>query len=391
MTQKEIIKLTDKFVIQSYKRNPVAFVKGSGVKVWDASGKMYLDFFSGLAVNNLGHCHKNVVSAVKKQTEKLMHTSNLFYTVPQAILAKKLVGLSFDGKVFFCNSGAEANEAAIKLCRKWGNPKRNEIITMKESFHGRTLTTITATGQTKYQKGFNPLTKGFKYAAFNDLSDVKKKITDHTVGIMVEPIQGEGGVNPANAVFFKGLRALCNKKKIILIFDEVQTGIGRTGKMFAFQHYGVKPDVMTLAKALGGGLPIGAMIASKKFADVFEPGTHASTFGGNAVVCAAACAVLETIKNEKLLAKSVSAAKYFVQKLNQLKKTCPIIKEVRGKGLMIGVQLNGLGAPIVKKCLDKGLIINCTQGNVIRFLPPLVVSKKEIDIALKIFKGALTK
>ena len=391
MTQKEIIKLTDKFIIRSYGRTPVAFIKGKGAKLWDASGKTYLDFFAGLAVNNLGHCNKNVVAAIKDQAEKLMHTSNLYYTQPQSLLAKELIGSSFPGKVFFCNSGAEANEAAIKLSRKWGNPKRNEIITMKESFHGRTLTTITATGQTKYQKGFNPLTAGFKYAKFNDFSDIKKLTTNRTVAIMIEPIQGEGGVNIANKTFLKNLRAFCNKKKIILIFDEVQTGIGRTGKMFAFQHFGIKPDIMTLAKALGGGLPIGVMIASEKFAYVLEPGTHASTFGGNAVVCAAGCAVLKTIKKENLLARASLLGRYIVEKLNILKSRYPIIKNVRGIGLMIGIELGEPGAPIVKKCLEKGLIINCTQGNILRLLPPLIISKSEADKAMKILEGAFKK
>lgn len=391
MKSKKIIKLTDKYTLLTYKRNPVVFVKGKGVNVWDANGKKYLDFFSGLAVNNLGHCHPRVLNAIKKQAGKLMHTSNLYYTQPQAKLAQKLISLSFPGKVFFCNSGAEANEAAIKLARKFGNPKRNEIITMKESFHGRTITTLTATAQTKYQKGFQPLAPGFKYVEFNDINAVKKAITKSTVAIMVELIQGEGGINIAEKEFIKNLRKLCNKKKILLIFDEVQTGIGRTGKMFAFENYGIVPDILTLAKALGGGLPIGAMIVRGKFAEVLKPGTHASTFGGNPVVCASACAVLDTIKKEKLLDNAVKMGNYFYKKLQELKPRYSIISEIRGKGLMIGVELKIKGEKIAKKCLEERLIINCTHEKVLRFLPPLNVKKNEIDQAIKIFEGVLTK
>lgn len=391
MTEKEIIKLTDKYILPTYKRNHVAFVKGKGVNVWNASGKKYLDFFSGLAVNNLGHCHPDIVRAIKNQAGKLMHTSNLYYTEPQAKLAEKLVKSSFPGKVFFCNSGAEANEAAIKLARKWGNPHRNEIITMKESFHGRTIATLTATGQTKYQKGFQPLASGFKYAPFNSLYALKKSITKRTVAIMMEPIQGEGGINIAEVEFVKKVRSLCDKRKILLIFDEVQTGIGRTGKMFAFQHYGVIPDILTLAKALGGGLPIGVMIATKKFADVLQPGTHASTFGGNPVVCAAACAVLDTIKKEKLLDNTNKMGKYFNRKLLELKNKHSVIKDVRNKGLMIGIELKIKGAEIAKECMKEGLLINCTAEKVLRFLPPLIVKKEQIDQAIKILERVLNE
>ena len=389
MKEKEIIKLTEKYILCTYKRNPVAFVKGKGASVWSANGKAYLDFFSGLAVNNLGHCHPAVVNAVKNQAGKLMHTSNLYYTEPQAKLAEKLVKLSFPGKVFFCNSGAEANEAAIKLARKWGNPKRNEIITMKESFHGRTITTLTATGQTKYQRGFQPLASGFKYAAFNELNALKKLITRRTAAIMMEPIQGEGGVNIASRKFVRGVRSLCNKKKILLIFDEVQTGIGRTGKMFAFQHYRITPDILTLAKALGGGLPIGAMIAGKKFSGVLQPGTHASTFGGNPVVCAAACAVLDTIGKEHLLGNAARMGNYLHKKLQKLKSKYSIVSDVRNKGLMVGVELKIKGTEITKGCLEKGLLINCTAEKVIRFLPPLNVKKNQIDEAVEIFERVL--
>jgi len=391
MNSKEIIKISDKYLMHTYKRFPIALVSGKGALARTADGKIYLDFFSGLAVNNLGHCHPAVVKAIHIQAGKLMHTSNLYYTVPAMVLAKKLIGLSFPGKVFFCNSGAEANEAAIKLCRKWGNPKKNEIITMKESFHGRTVTTVTATGQTKYQKGFDPLAPGFKYSALNDIKALRKAITNKTTAIMIEPIQGEGGVNVPDVKFIKEVRALCNKKKILLIFDEVQTGIGRTGKMFAYQYFGVKPDILTLAKAIGGGLPLGITIAEKKIAGVFEPGMHASTFGGNPVTCAAANAVLDTIKKEKLLQNANKMGSYLVKRLNEIKKKSPKIKEVRGKGLMIGVELKEKGAGIVKECMEKGLLINCTAEKVLRIYPPLNVKKAEIDKAVKILKGVLTR
>ena len=302
-----------------------------------------------------------------------------------------MIKLAFPGKVFFCNSGAEANEAAIKLARKWGNPNRNEIITMKESFHGRTVTTLTATGQTKYQKGFQPLVSGFKYVLFNNLNALKKSITKQTVAIMMEPIQGEGGVNIASGEFIKGVRKLCNEKKILLIFDEVQTGIGRTGKMFAYKHYGVTPDVLTLAKALGGGLPIGAMIASKKFADVLRAGTHASTFGGNLVVCAASCAVLDIIKRKNLLGNATKMGDYLCKKLLILKSRYQFINDIRNKGLMLGIELNIKGADIVQECMRKGLLINCTAEKVLRFLPPLNLSKSEIDEAIEIFEKVIRK
>jgi len=391
MKEKEIIKLTDRYILPTYKRNRVVFVRGKGANIQDVNGKRYIDFFSGLAVNNLGHCHTNIVKAIQEQASRLMHTSNLYYTRPQAILAEKLVKMAFPGKVFFCNSGAEANEAAIKLVRKWGNPERNEIITMKGSFHGRTITTLTATGQTKYQKGFQPLAYGFKYAPFNDLKSVEKLITKRTVAIMIEPIQGEGGINIASMEFINGLRQLCNEKRILLIFDEVQTGIGRTGKMFCYEHYGIKPDILTLAKALGGGLPIGAMIADQKLVNVFKPGTHASTFGGNPVVCAAACAVLDTIAKEGLLENAARMGNYLLDKLQMMKYRYNSIKDVRGRGLMIGVEMKFKGKKIVEKCLKNGLLLNCTAERVIRFLPPLTITGKEIDIALQIFEEAIKK
>ncbi|MFA5388279.1 MAG: aspartate aminotransferase family protein [Candidatus Omnitrophota bacterium] len=386
MKTKEVIAQYDKYVMSTYGRTPVVMVKGKGLKVWDLEGREYLDFFPGWAVSGLGHCHTKVVNAVRNYLKKIIHVPNNYYNMLQGKLAQKIIENSFDGKVFFCNSGAEANEGAIKLARSYGNSKgsRYEIITMENSFHGRTLTTITATAQPKYQKGFEPLPAGFKYAAFNDIKAVEAAITDKTAAIMLEPIQGEGGINVADESYIKALRALCDKKDLVLIFDEVQTGVGRTGKMFCFEHYGITPDVMTLAKSLGGGLPIGAMVASRKFADVLKPGMHASTFGGSPVVCSASLAVFEAIEKEGLLSNTVTMGAYLVDRLNGLKKKKGVIKEIRGKGLMIGVELTIPGKEIVEKCFKEGLMINCTHDKVLRVMPGMIVTKKQIDRAMAI-------
>jgi len=386
MNTKEVIAQYDKYVMSTYGRIPTVIVKGKGLKVRDLDGNEYLDFFPGWAVTGLGHCHPKVVNAVRNYLKKIIHVSNNYYNVLQGKLAQKIIENSFEGKVFFCNSGAEANEGAIKLARSYGNASggRYEIITMENSFHGRTLATITATSQPKYQKGFEPLPLGFKYAAFNDIKAVENAITDKTIAIMLEPIQGEGGINVASEGYVKALRVLCDKKDLILIFDEVQTGMGRTGKMFCFEHYGIIPDIMTLAKALGGGLPIGAMVASKKFADVLKPGMHASTFGGSPIACSAALAVFEAIQKEKLLSNTVRIGEYLLGKLSELKKKKSIIKEIRGKGLMVGVELTIPGKEIVEKCLKEGLLINCTHDKVLRIMPGMIVTKKQIDKAIGI-------
>lgn len=386
MNTKEVIAQYDKYVMSTYGRIPIVIVKGKGLKVRDLDGNEYLDFFPGWAVTGLGHCHPKVVNAVRNYLKKIIHVSNNYYNVLQGKLAQKIIENSFEGKVFFCNSGAEANEGAIKLARSYGNASggRYEIITMENSFHGRTLATITATSQPKYQKGFEPLPLGFKYAAFNDIKAVENAITDKTIAIMLEPIQGEGGINVASEGYVKALRTLCDKKDLILIFDEVQTGVGRTGKMFCFEHYGIIPDIMTLAKALGGGLPIGAMVASKKFADVLKPGMHASTFGGSPIACSAALAVFEAIQKEKLLSNTVRMGEYLLEKLSELKKKKSIIKEIRGKGLMVGVELTIPGKEIVEKCLKEGLLINCTHDKVLRIMPGMIVTRKQIDKAIEI-------
>ena len=390
MKKNDIIKNFDKYVMNTYSRIPTIFVKGKGMDLVDIDGKKYLDFFPGWAVSNTGHCHVKVMSAVRDQISKLIHVPNNFYQPNQVKLAKEIIRNAFPGKVFFCNSGAESVEAAIKFARAYGAKSgRYEIITMKHSFHGRTMGALVATGQPKYQEGFAPLLKGFKNVAFNDFAAVKKAVTDKTIAIMLEPIQGEGGVNVADQKYIEQLRELCDKKDMLLIFDEVQTGMGRTGEMFAFKHYKVKPDVMTLAKALGGGLPIGALVAKNEIADTFQPGMHASTFGGSPLVCKAALGVFAAIHKDKMLRNTKTMGKYLMNRLEELKSQYDCIKEVRGVGLMIGVELNIEGKAIFDECFKQGLIINCTQGNVLRFMPALNVTKKQADKALYIFEKVL--
>ena len=390
MNTKELIAQYEKFVIKTYTRTPVVIVKGKGLKVWDLEGNEYLDFFPGWAVSGLGHCHPLVVNAIRNYLKKIIHVPNNYYNMLQGKLAQTIVEHSFEGKVFFCNSGAEANESAIKLVRAHGSPKgKYEIITMQDSFHGRTLATITATGQPKYQKGFDPLPAGFKSVPFNDIKALETAITDKTAAIMLEPIQGEGGINVAKKDYIEAIRKICDEKDLVLIFDEVQTGMGRTGKMFCFEYYGVEPDVMTLAKSLGGGIPIGAMVAAKKLADVLKPGMHASTFGGSPIACSASLAVFDAIKREKLLQNTKEMGEYLVQKLTELKKKKTVIKEIRGMGLMIGMELSVEGKDIVETCFNERLFINCTQGNVLRLMPGMIVNKKQIDRAVDILDKAI--
>ena len=385
MNTQEIISQYDKFVIGTYTRSPAVIVKGKGLKVWDLDGNEYLDFFTGWAVSGLGHCHPKVVGAVRNYLKKIIHVPNNYYNMLQGKLAQAIIEHSFEGKVFFCNSGAEANEGAIKLVRAYGVPKgKYEIITMQNSFHGRTLATITATGQPKYQKGFEPLPQGFKSVPFNDIRAIENAITDKTAAIMLELIQGEGGINVADKDYALKVRKLCDDKDLILILDEVQTGIGRTGKMFCFEHYGITPDVMTLAKSLGGGLPIGAMVASKKFQDVLKPGMHASTFGGSPIACSAALAVFDAIKKEGLLRNTQEMGDYLKEKLDELKKKKSTIKEIRGKGLMLGAELSIEGKDIVEECFKNKLLINCAHGVVLRLMPGMIVTKKQIDVAMGI-------
>lgn len=381
------------YVMNTYARLPVTIVRGRGTRVWDDKGKEYLDFVSGIAVNALGHCHPAVVGAVTSQVQKLFHCSNLYFSEPQAELASLLVENSPFDKVFFCNSGAEANEAAIKLARKYGKEVLGEghyeIITALNSFHGRTLATITATGQPKYQKGFEPLPAGFKYIPFNDPSSLRQAVNDATCAIMLEPIQGESGIYPAKREFLVEARRLCDATGALLILDEVQTGLGRTGKFFAFEHYGIVPDIVSLAKALAGGLPMGAILAKEHVAQHFVPGSHASTFGGNPVSAAAANAVLKTIFEEDLISNAVKMGRYFMAGLSHLGLRHDLITDVRGLGLMIGLGLAKGAREIASHCLELGLLVNAIGDSTLRFLPPLTVTEEEVDKALAILEQAV--
>ncbi len=392
-----LVRERDAYHATTYSRFPIALVRGKGCRVWDHEGQKYLDFFGGLAVDNLGHSHPRLVQAISAQARRLIHVSNLYYTIPQIELARELVRRSFADRVFFCNSGSEANEAAIKLARKYSQEKRRprgyEIITMENSFHGRTLASLTATGQRKYQKGFEPLVPGFRHVPYDDLAAVQKAIGEKTCAVMVEPIQGEGGVRVPSPGYLRGLRRICSRKGLLLILDEVQTGMGRTGKLFAYEHEGIEPDILTLAKALAGGVPMGAMLAKEEVARSFTPGSHASTFGGNPLACSAALATLRTLRDEGLVENAAKMGGYFLGRLQRLKGKYPFIKEVRGKGLMLALELTPNlaieGKDIVRRCLERGLMINCTAETVIRFLPPLIVTREEIDEALAILEGVL--
>jgi len=388
------IEKADKYIMKTYGRYPLVPVKGEGCYLWDADGRRYLDFLAGVAVNNLGHCHPAVSAALAKQASELIHCSN-YYHIPQQIeLAELLCGLSFADKAFFCNSGAEANEAAIKLARKYSREKygldRYEIITALASFHGRTMATVSATGQEKVQKFFDPLLHGFRHVPFNDAASLREAVTPCTCAVMLEPIQGEGGVVVPDAAYLQEVRKICDENNLILIFDEVQVGMGRTGKMFAHEHFGVTPDIMTLAKALAGGAPIGTMLATDELATAFTPGTHGSTFGGNPLVTAAAVATVRAIMEEGILNRTCEMGEYLMGELEALKHKFPaLIKEVRGIGLMVGVELEVPGGEIVKTALDRGLLLNCAQEKVLRFVPPLIVGKKEVDEMLATLTGIL--
>lgn len=393
MTTAEIKEMANKYLINNYGQRLISIVRGEGVYVWDAEGKKYLDFVAGISTNNVGHCHPNVVNAIINQAKTLIHVSNLYYIEPQVKLAKRIAEISFADKCFFCNSGAEANEAAIKIARKYSKENigsnKFEIITMLKSFHGRTITTITATGQEKYQKGFEPLSPGFKYVPFNDLKSLEEAITENTCAVMLEPIQVEGGINIPDNDYLPNVRELCNKNNLLLIFDEVQTAMGRTGKFFGYETFNVIPDIITMAKALGGGVPIGCMATKSHIAESLTPGSHASTFGGNPLVCSAALASIDTILSENLVENSNRMGSYLVDKLKIMKDKYPVIKDVRGRGLIIGVELNIEGKKLVEKCLQYGLILNCIGTNVIRIVPPLIINESHADEALKIFEKSL--
>lgn len=389
MKLQEIFDAYKEYIMPTYTKVPLVFVKGKGSYLWDIHAKRYLDFFPGWGVNNLGHCHPKVMQAVRDQVSQLIFVANNYYHLAQAKLAKEIIAQSYPAKIFFCNSGAEATEAAIKFSRKFGKGERYEVITFENSFHGRTLGALAATGQKKYQDGFEPLPAGFKTVKFNDTAEVKKAISDKTIAVMLELVQGEGGINVADKDFVLGLRKLCDEKKILLIIDEVQTGMARTGSMFCYQGYGITPDIMTLAKALAGGLPMGAMVVKKEIADTLGPGMHASTFGGGPVICRASLAVFKAIEKEKILANVKEMGEYLFSRLNSLKEKYNVVKEVRGLGLMAGVELEKQGKPLVEKCVERGLLINCTHEKVLRLMPALNVTRKEIDKAVNILDSLL--
>ena len=383
------IQLHKQYVVNTYAPN-LLLTRGQGSRVWDSTGRSYLDFLGGIAVVQLGHCHPKLVSAIQKQAATLMHVSNLYYNENMPRLAAKLVEkFGVPGRVFFCNSGAEANEGLIKLARLWGHPTgRYEIISMRNSFHGRTLAAITATGQTKYQKGFDPLPTGFVYADYNNLESVRAAVTHKTAAILVEAVQGEGGVIPATPEFMKGLRALCDEKNLLLFCDEVQCGMGRTGTWFGFQGYDIQADGFSLAKGLGGGLPIGAFVVGPKVSEVFQPGQHASTFGGNPVSCAAALAVIEIMDKERLLENVKRVGDLLHSELKKVAARYPWMVEVRGRGLMVGLVLDRPAKEFEKALLAKGLITIATADNVIRMLPPLTITAGDVREAVRIMDEA---
>lgn len=377
-------------VFQRYK---VVLDHGKGAEVWDIDGKKYLDFLGGIAVNVLGHDDPRLVDAITKQAHKMLHCSNLYYTQPQADAAEKLVKLSGLGKAFFGNSGAEANEGAIKIARKWAtaqDPEKVQIITAWMSFHGRTYATLTATGQPHYQEGLGPVPGGFDYVHYNDLEELEKMMSEKTCAVMLETIQGEGGVYTPAPGYLEGVRKLCDKYHALLILDEIQAGIGRSGKFFAYQKYGVKPDIVTLAKGLAGGVPIGAFVVTDEVANAFGPGDHGTTFGGNPLACAAANVILDTIPQPEFLQHVEETGAYFKAGLERLAKKYPaLVKDVRGTGLILGMELTIPGTPIVNQALEKGFILNCTVGKVLRFIPPLIVTNEQVDAVLGVLDELL--
>jgi acetylornithine/N-succinyldiaminopimelate aminotransferase len=389
MNTQEIMDLDKKFVMQTYGRQPIVLSYGKGAEVWDIDGKSYLDCFAGVAVNNVGHSHPKVALAICHQAQRMIHCSNVYYNLEQAELAKLLTQISSHDRVFFANSGAEANEGAIKLARKYSG--KGEIIAANNSFHGRTLATVTATGTDKYKEPFKPLPAGFKHVPFGDIPAMVDAITEKTAAIILEPIQGEGGVIVPPEGYLEDVQNLCRQKDILLILDEVQTGFGRTGEMFASTSFKIQPDITTVAKAMGGGYPMGAILANEKIADAFEPGDHGSTFGGNPLGCAASKAAIEVILDEKLTYQSKVLGEYFKKSLEEVASKYDIVKEVRGMGLMIGLELTKNCTEAVSEARKQGILINCTAGTVIRLLPPLVIKKEQLDIIVHVMDEVLAK
>ncbi len=390
-TFEDIRKLDEACHFQVYKRYPILLERGEGARVWDSTGKEYIDMLAGIAVNALGHAHPAVLAALTDQAGKMMHCSNLYYSEPQAKLAELLVEQSGLDRVFFCNSGTEAIEGAIKLARKWATRKGRggTIVSMDGSFHGRSLAALTATGQPKYKEGLEPLPGGFTIVPFNDLGAVEEVLDDTVCAVLVEPVQGEGGIRPADPAYLAGLRKLCDERGALLIFDEIQCGIGRTGTTFAYQGYDVVPDVVTIAKALGAGFPIGAFLARQAVAECFKPGDHGTTFGGNPLACAVALAALFTIVNEKLPERSRKFGDYLMATLREKTAGIDAVKEIRGRGLMVGVVLDRSGKEVVNTMMERGVLSNCTADTVIRLVPPLVISKTDLDAAVDVLVGVL--
>ena len=389
MNTSEIMGTFDKYVIPNYTRMPIAIVRGEGSRIWDTEGRSYLDLFPGWGVNGIGHCHPRVVGAIREQAARLLHVANHFYMEPQGRLAQLISERSFGGQCFFCNSGAEACDGAVKLARLTTGGDKYTVITMENSFHGRTFCGLSATGQEKYHQGLGPLLPGFRHAPFNDLAAVEAAVDDTTCAVMTEPVQGEGGVNIATPEFLGGLRRLCDERGLLLIFDEVQTGVGRTGKWFGYQHTGVEPDIMIMAKALGGGAAIGAIEARPEAAKYLVPGTHAATFGGNPLACAAGVATFEAIEEEGLLDNARRAGALIEEHFKRFADEFPFVTEVRVLGCMAGLQLARSGAGIVKRCLDKGMLINCTHDTVLRMLPAMTITAAEIEEGMDILHRAL--
>ncbi len=391
-TFEQIKEKFDRCVIGNYTRNPIAFVHGEGSYIWDSSGNRYIDLMPGWGTTTVGHCHPHVVSAIQKQAGRLIHIDNSFYNVPQGILAEHLSNRSFGGKSFFCNSGAEAIETSLKMARLWGEEHgRFEIIAMGGSFHGRTFGAISATGQEKYHRGYLPLLPGIRHVPFGDLSALEDAAGADTCAVLMELVQGEGGVNVADPEYVKSVRSLCDEKGILLILDEVQTGMGRTGEWFGYQNYGIEPDIMALAKALGGGFPIGAVAAKPEVAGFLAPGTHAATFGGNPLACSASVAVFEVIEKENLIERGREVSKAAFERLRRMAGQYDVIREVRGKGLMIGIELESDGREVFEYCLRNRLRINCTQGRVLRILPALNVSLELLHEGLDLLESGIKK
>ncbi len=386
---RRVIETFDRYVVPNYKRFPICLVKGEGSRVWDAEGREYLDLFPGWGCNLLGHCPEPIVSAVQEQVAKLIHVPNTWYTEPQGEWAKLLAERSFGGQAFFCNSGTEANEAAIKLVRLRTNGEKYKIVTFQGGFHGRTMGSVTATAQPKYHEGLGPMLAGFQYAPHGDLAAVENLIDERTGGILIEPILGEGGVVPAPHGFLEGLRRICDERDLLLVFDEVQCGCGRTGKWFGYQHFGVTPDVITLAKSLCAGIAGGAMLTTVDLAKHLRPGMHAATFGGNPIAAAAGVAAIRMIEEQGLLDHVDRAAEAFRTRLLALKESCDVVRDVRVMGMMIGVELSIDGAAVVQACLDRNLLVNATQGRVIRLLPAMTITEAEVEEGCDILAEAI--